>query len=309
VTLVTQTRVDPAHDGDFARWQDHVNGVIAKVPGFIDRQVMPPDPPVQSDWVIVQRFDSVDAAKAWLGSSERQRLVAEAQPWLVGRDDIHLIEDDGANPPPTTVSAVISMGIKPGQEAAFKAWEQRIAAAQAHFPGFQGFKVNPPIPGVQADWVTILQFDDEAHLNAWMGSPERQKLLEEAKAFTTETHARTVHSGFSQWFRVDGGAATAPAWKQNMLTLSMLYPVVFLFGYFVGTPILGRTLGWPFWLALFVGNVASVLILNWLVPWIGKRFAWWLQPAGSDTERNTLLGGAAVVAIYALSLFVFSRFP
>ena len=309
VTIVTQTRVDPAHDGDFGRWQQRVTDTVAGFPGFIDHRVMPPAPPLQADWVIVQRFASVEAAKAWLGSRERQQLLDQVYPWLVGQDDIHLIEGDDSAPQSSSVSAVISTKIEPGQEDAYKAWSHRIAAAQAHYPGFQGFKINPPIPGVQDDWVTILQFDSEPHLNAWLTSPERQKLLQEASAFTSETHARTVRSGFSQWFQVSGGAAHAPAWKQNMLTLSMLYPVVFLFGFFVQTPLLVRTWGWPFWLALFVGNVASVTILNWLVPWIVKRFAWWLQPAGTNTERQNLVGAAAVVAIYALSLLIFSRFP
>jgi antibiotic biosynthesis monooxygenase (ABM) superfamily enzyme len=308
VTLVTQTRVDPAHDGDFGRWQQGVNDAVARFSGFIDSQVMPPAPPLQPDWVIVQRFSSVEAAKGWLGSPERQQLVDKIHPWLVGQDDIHLIEGDDTAPHASSVSAVISMRVDAGQEDAFKAWAQRIAAAQAHYPGFQGYRTNPPIPGVQDDWVTILQFDDEPHLNAWLNSPERQRFLEEAKAFSLETHARTVRSGFSQWFQV-AGVAHAPAWKQNMLTLSMLYPVVFLFGFLVQTPILVRAWGWPFWLALFAGNVASVTILNWLVPWIVKRFAWWLQPAGTDTERQNLIGAAAVVVIYAIALLAFSQFP
>lgn len=309
VTVVTQTRVSPEHDGDFGRWQQHANDVISAFPGFVDHQVIPPSPPLQPDWVIVQRFTSVDAAKAWLGSPERQHLLDEAHPWLIGHDDIHLVEDDGAPPADTSVSAVISMQIKPGQEDAYRAWGQRIAAAQARYPGFQGFKINPPIPGVQDDWVTILQFDTEAHLNAWMNSPERQQLLQEANAFTTETHSRTVRSGFSQWFRVDGGPAMAPAWKQNMLTLLALYPVVFLFGFFVQTPLLMQTWGWPFWLALFAGNVAGVTILNWLVPWVVKRFAWWLQPAGGNTRKQNLTGAAIVVALYVLALLIFSQFP
>lgn len=308
VTIVTQTRVRPEHDGDFGRWQQHASDVIATFPGFVDHQVIPPSPPLQPDWVIVQRFASIDAARAWLASKERQALLDEAHPWLIGRDDIHLVEDDGAVPQ-SSVSAVISMQIKPGQEDAYRAWGQRIATAQSRYPGFQGYKINPPIPGVQNDWVTILQFDNEAHLNAWMTSPERQKLLEEANAFTTETHARTVRSGFSQWFQVDGGGAQAPAWKQNMLTLLALYPVVFLFGFFVQTPLLMRQWGWPFWLALFAGNVAGVTILNWVVPWVGKRFSWWLKPAGSDSQKQTLTGIAIVVALYALLLFIFSRFP
>ena len=77
---------------------------------------------------------------------------------------------------------MISTRIKPGQEAAYRQWEQRIAAAQARAPGFQGYRLEPPIPGVQDHWVVILRFDTDANLQAWLDSPERQKLLHEADA-------------------------------------------------------------------------------------------------------------------------------
>jgi hypothetical protein len=55
-------------------------------------------------------------------------------------------------------------------------------------------------------------------------------------------------------------------------------PVVFLFGAWVQTPILIGKGGLPFWLALFIGNIVSVLLLNWLVPWVSRGFGWWLAP-------------------------------
>ena len=308
VTLITQTRVLPERNNEFAAWQQRISDAVARFPGFIDHQVIPPNPPTQIDWVILQKFATSATAQAWLRSPERQRLIADVQPLLVGHDDIHIIEDDAAEKPPDAVSAVISMRIAPGKEDAYREWGQRIAAAQAQFPGFQGFKLTPPIPGIQDDWVNVLQFDTEAHLNAWMTSQERLKLVDEANAFTTESHIRTVRTGFDQWFRV-GGAAQAPIWKLNMLTLLALYPVVFLFGYFVQTPILLRQLGWPFWLALFAGNLSGVVILNWVAPWVSHRFGWWLQPAGSETQKRNWRGVAIIVALYGVLLVVFSRFP
>ena len=47
-----------------------------------------------------------------------------------------------------------------------------------------------------------------------------------------------------------------------MIVLLLLYPVVFLFGAWVQTPLLMERAGLPFWLALFIGNVVSVLLLN-----------------------------------------------
>jgi hypothetical protein len=308
VTIVTQTRVLPDRNDDFSEWQQHISDVVAGFPGFIDHQVIPPDPPQQVDWVILQKFATGEQAQAWLRSKERLRLLETAQPMLIGRDDVHIIEGDEPAQPAEEVSVVISMEVKPGQEEAYRVWNQRITAAETQYPGFQGHRLNPPIPGVQNDWVSILTFDTEAHLDAWLNSPERQKLLDEATPFSEGVHARKVRTGFDQWFRV-AGAAHAPIWKLNMLTLLALYPVVFLFGFFVQSPILMRQLGWPFFLALFAANLSGVVILNWVAPWVSGRFGWWTQPAGSETQQRTLLGLVIVVALYALLLLIFSRFP
>jgi antibiotic biosynthesis monooxygenase (ABM) superfamily enzyme len=310
VTVVTQTRVLPGKDDDFARWQQHMSGVVSRQAGFIKQTVIPPSPPVQTDWVILQRFLSRDNALAWLGSEERKRLVMSARAFLVGEDDVHLFSDesDGSSAP---VSVVISTRVKPGCEAEYRQWERRIAAAQAKAAGFQGYRFEEPVPSVQDDWLAVLRFDSEPHLRAWLASPVRQELLEAAAPFTVDYRTRIAQTGFDQWFQLGGaqGSAAPPAWKQNMLVLMMLYPVVFLFGTLVGTPLLSSRLDLPFWLALFIGNVVSVVLLNWLVPWASKRFAWWLQPTGDDRQRTDIAGAGIVIAVYAVCLAVFSQFP
>ena len=70
--------------------------------------------------------------------------------------------------------------------------------------------------------------------------------------------ASIARTGFDQWFQVKApGQPSVPVWKQNMMVLLMLYPVVFLFGYFVQTPFLIGRAGLPFAGALFIGNVIS----------------------------------------------------
>lgn len=307
VTIVTQTRVDPACAEPFARWQARIQDVVAGAPGFIHQSVIPPSPPAQVDWVILQKFVDAEAAAAWLNSERRLALIDEAQPMLVGRDDVHIVKDTARGALPAPISAVISTRIKPGCEDAYRIWERRIAAAQARAPGFQGYRFEPPMAGVQADWLAILRFDSEANLQAWLDSPERHKLLRQAEAFTAESHTRIARTGFEQWFQPDGSDPPA-AWKQNMVVVLLLYPVVFLFGAWVQTPILIGRIGMPFWLALFVGNVASVLLLSRLVPWVGGHFGWWLRPGDRATLRTDLAGAGLVLGLYAICLFVFSRF-
>jgi uncharacterized protein len=309
VTIVTQTRVKTEKAEEFAAWQQKIGEAAAGFPGFIRQNVLPPSPPAQVDWVILQGFESSQAATNWLNSEVRLQFLGHAQPMLVGRDDVHIVKDGASGVLPAPISAVISTRIKSGCEDRYRAWEQRIAAAQAKAPGFQGYRFEPPTPGVQTDWVAILRFDSEANLEAWLSSPERLKLVEESSAFTDEFHTRIVDGGFDQWFPSGAGAPRPPVWKQNMLVLLMLYPVVFLFGALIQKPVLMDRAGLPFWLALFVGNVVSVILLNWLVPFTSRRFDWWLQP-GSRTGAWTNLAGLSIVAgLYGASLVIFSRFP
>jgi antibiotic biosynthesis monooxygenase (ABM) superfamily enzyme len=306
VTIVVQTRAEPARAEEFAAWQRRISQAVATQPGFISQSVMPPAPPAQVDWVIQQRFASTDAALAWLRSDERKGLLAEAEKLIAGQDDVHLVADNQGGLLPAPVSAVISTRIKPGQEQAYRDWARKIAAAQARFPGFQGNRVEPPVPGVQDDWLTIVRFDSEAHLQAWLDSPERKNLLDESEAFTEESHARIARTGFDQWF-TQGGAAPPPGWKQNMVVLMVLYPVVMLITAWVEHPLLVGTLKMSHWSALFIDNIVSVLVLSLLTPWASRRLDWWLRPADKDRKRD-IAGAVVVVCVYVLCLLAFWQY-
>jgi uncharacterized protein len=307
VTLVTQTRVRPECAEAFARWQEETSRTVAGFAGFIEQTVIAPSPPAQVDWVILQRFVNVEAAVAWLNSEQRLRRIEGATAMVVGSNDINIVHDGGAGVLPSPVSAVISTRIKSGQERAYRDWEHRMVAAQSRAPGFQGYRFEPPAPGVQENWLAILRFDTEANLQRWLDSPERRTLLQEAEPFTEESHARIVRSGFDQWFPAARGAAAPPVWKMNMLVLLMLYPVVFLFDHFVLEPLLSARLAWPFAIALFIGNSVSVLLLSHLVPWSSNGFAWWLQPAPVRRRWIDVAGTAVLLALYAAMVLAFWR--
>jgi antibiotic biosynthesis monooxygenase (ABM) superfamily enzyme len=308
VTIVTQTCVRAGQDDAFGRWQADTSNMVSGFPGFIEQRLLPPNPPLQVDWVILQSFATLDDAKRWLASPERQKRIEGAAPMLVGRDDVHIMRHDEATRQPGAVSAVISTRIKPGMEAEYRAWERKIAAAQSKAAGLQGYRFEPPIPGVQEDYVAYLRFDTEANLNAWLESPERKKLLAEADAFTEEFHTRVARTGFDHWFGAVAtpGAGPLPVWKMNMLVLLMLYPVVFLWSIYIGFPYLGKM---SFAVSLFLGNIFSVAATGFLVPWVANRFGWWLSPApGKNALQVHLLGAAIILAIYAVMVFVFVRF-
>jgi antibiotic biosynthesis monooxygenase (ABM) superfamily enzyme len=117
-----------------------------------------------------------------------------------------------------------------------------------------------------------------------------------------------VRTGFEQRFPSAAAGTSAPAvWKMNMLVLLLLYPIVFLFGIWVQTPLLMGKAGLPFWFALFIGNVVSVLLLNWLVPWTSRGFGWWLAPVRGADRSTSRSGAALILLLYAGWLFLFSK--
>ncbi len=307
VTVVIQTQIQPGLEGEFTAWQQETGALIATQPGFLGQTIMKPSPPAQMDWVILQRFDSSENAVRWLNSKERFQRVKQAQHLLAGRDDVNMVHDGAAGVMPAPASAVISTRVAPGQEAAYRNWEQRIATAQSQAPGFQGYRFEPPIPGVQEHWLSILRFDSEEHLQAWLNSPERAALLADAAPFLKGFHARIARSGFDQWFAPAKEGEVRPApWKQNMIVLLVLFPVVYLFGRMVEYPIFLERLGLAPAVALFISNVISVILLNYLVPSTSRRFGWWLAPPRPST-KIALCGAAVLIAIYAALIWLFTR--
>lgn len=304
VTVVTQTGVRVDSAAAFHEWQQETCRVIEGFPGFLKQTVLPPSPPAQEDWVILQRFTNSAAAIHWLNSPERLERLTIVQPILTGRADIHLVQGATDAHAPSPVSAIISTRLKPGCEDAYRRWEQRMAVAQSGAKGLQGYRFEEPIPGVQEDWLAILRFDTQENLQAWLDSPARLALVAEAEPLTEEFHYRVARTGFDQWFPVPQEGDKPPAtWKQNMVVLLMLYPVVFLFGTYVQIPVLVRSWGIPFPVTLLVGNTVSIILLNWLVPWTSNRFLWWLMPGPRRGVRTDVLG-AMIVAVLLLALMV-----
>jgi antibiotic biosynthesis monooxygenase (ABM) superfamily enzyme len=307
-TIVTQTCPAPEHAEAFAAWQQETSKAVAEFPGFVRQTVIPPSPPTQVDWVILQHFADRQCAVAWLRSDARLQRVAAVQALVIGHDDVHLVAGDGPTLGQSPVSAVISTRVKQGQETAYRQWEQRIAAAQARAAGFLGYRLEPPIPGVQEDWLAVVKFDSAEHLQDWLSGAERARLLTETAPFTEEYHTRIAQTGFDRWFDVTKGGGEAPAarWKQNMVVLLLLYPVVFLFGWSVQTPWLIGRAGLAFPVALFLGNVVSVVLLSYLVAPTSRCLRWWLQPQGSAPTRIAIAGTFLIVVLYGAMVAAFT---
>ncbi|MCA1705030.1 MAG: antibiotic biosynthesis monooxygenase [Actinobacteria bacterium] len=303
-TAVTAVQVRQGEEGAFTGWLTQLNKIISTFPGYVSAVVIPPVPPLQSDWVMVQRFQTIEQLRAWLDSDARRSLLDKSTSLLVDEGTTNVIQGSNTERSPNDmVTEIITVSVKPGMEEAYRDWVDRIRQVEAKFPGYQGLQLQPPIPGLQDDWVSLLRFDTAEHLNAWLESDARRDALGEVEPFI-DKREQQVATAFSGWFTFgDAPGQAPPSWKQSMIVLLTLYPIVMLEQMFLN-PLL-RSLGMAE--AIFIGNLLSVAATGFLlIPLVLRAFEWWLLPRPNDSPRVEAAGIALIVGLYALSIVVFA---
>lgn len=302
VELIFQTRI--AEDGcaRYIAWHRKVEQMLSTQPGFVEQCVIPPKPPAQVDWIVLWRFDTLEHARDWLASGQLASTLQEVKELFLGRDDIFLrtnVKDTAQH-----VSALITCQVDPDNEEAFLNWEREVFRAEAASPGFVGHRLNRPVPGIEENWVIVLTFDSDANLNRWLESPKREELLEAGSRFQSDVTVRKGIYGFGFWTRDEEPSPPMVVFKNNLVVLLVLYPIVYLWGFLVGDPLLAA-MGMPFWLALFIGNLFSTQVLGWwAVPWAFNRFGVWLSP--ECPARQNVVGFTVVTALYVVSMALYA---
>ncbi|MGI9124347.1 MAG: antibiotic biosynthesis monooxygenase [Mycobacterium sp.] len=290
VLLIIGQPVRPGREQDYRAWEQKICDAASHYPGYRGAEVKPPND-IQPDWVIVYRFDSVPNLRNWLNSATRQSLLDEAADLFDGPGTVQVLSQGGAITDPL-VTVVVSNHVADDQEEAFLDWRKTMAEAEGHFPGFRGSEVFRPIKGVQDEWTTIYRFDTAEHLNAWLISDERQKLLASAKF--GEYKLRTIDESFGNWFAFEGSGAAPPSnFKTSFAVWFGLYPTVVLL------TLLTAPLNMPFWLGMLVGNLVSSFVMSYLtMPHYGTRILrWWLKPSPSAPQPATNIKGIALVLV------------
>jgi antibiotic biosynthesis monooxygenase (ABM) superfamily enzyme len=302
-TAITTVQVRQGEEGAFAGWLAELNKIVATFPGYISAVVIPPSPPAHSDWVMVQRFQTLEQLGAWLDSDERRSLLDKGASLLVGEGTTNVFEGSSTErSPQDMVTEIITVSVKPGMEEAYRDWVDRIRQVEARFPGYQGLELQPPIPGLQDDWVSLLRFDTAEHLNAWLESDARREALREVEQFTN-TREQQVASAFSGWFTFsDAPGQVPPSWKQGMIVLLVLFPVVMLEILYLSPLLSSLNLA----VANFISNALSVAVLSFgLTSLANRAFKWWLVPGPNASPRVEAAGIALIIGLYAVSIAVF----
>jgi hypothetical protein len=302
--LIATAKVRAGQEPAFLAWQVHHNAVIARFPGFVSSDIMPPGAAGSADWTFILNFQTPDQLRVWQQSPERAALIAECLPLLEGGNLGEVMPAAGGETKPeSNVTEVILSKVKLGMDEIYREWSVRIQNAQSKYPGYRGMYLQPPT-SVEGRWTTLIRYDTAEHLEAWMAAPERAELLKESKAFIEHEELTRLATSFPGWVPVNPETGKGPPnWKTSLLVLLGLFPIVMLEMRFL-SPILVGLLGLHASLATFIGNVGSVFATSYLtMPLFIRCFAWWLFPK-IDTPATSSKGLLILLVLFAAEVAV-----
>lgn len=304
IMITNRVHIRPEIKVEFADWQAKLNAVIASFPGFVSLEILSPIEPSQPEWTIVQRFQDNTSVSNWRNSQERRALINELKTFLLNgsKGFIEEFESNKLNHQ-GNVTEVFVTQVSPDKEMAYRDWIARIHQAEAKFPGFRGVYVQSPSQTGGRNWITLLQFDSPENLDRWLTSKERQEVLKESKTLVEALESHRVISGYSGWFAsIAATGELPPVWKQTMIVLLVLFPIVMLEMKYLSL----LTAGLNGSLGMFIGNAISVSLISWPMMPIAIWFlGWWLSPQKANQAMTTMIGTIVILLLYLIEIAIF----
>ena len=144
-----------------------------------------------------------------------------------------------------------------------------------------------------------LRFTDIQSCLAWIDSPVRRHLLNQAEASFVQQFQSGVHKpSFDLWL-ISQLPAPPAIWKMNLLVWLALYPSVMLLSLISGDS-LGEL---PLALNMLISTAITVALTGWLlVPMLAKVYRGWLQ---TQSRRFNLAGSGSIVALLMVCYALF----
>lgn len=299
--ISVHVNVIPHLKGAFIDWQGKLNLHIVLSPGFVSLEFVAQD---GNEWIINQRFSNMQHASEWQQSKTYQELLDELKKILA----VQTIREELADETSLRagVTEIFVTEVHPDKEAAFRNWSAKIHQAEAQFPGFRGMYIQSPKERAGKHWITLLQFDSIENLDHWLESSERKALLDESQPLISSLESNRVISPYIGWFASIAKLGQIPSvWKQTMLVLLVLFPIVVFEVKYLLPPLQGINQS----LAIFISNAISVTLISFPMMPIAIWFlGWWLVPKTRWGRFWTVLGTVVVLGLYAIEVAMFWRF-
>ncbi|WP_327433903.1 antibiotic biosynthesis monooxygenase [Streptomyces sp. NBC_01236] len=291
-TVILGQKVLSGMEREYERWQESVNAAAADYPGHLGAEISRPTP-LQPDWVVVYRFDSVAHLQAWINGATRQRLLDIGRKYFDGPGTQQVISG-GTQPADPLVTVVVTHRVHPDHVDDFLEWQRHMSQEESKFEGFRGTELFRPIEGLQNEWTTLYRYDKAEHLDAWLTSAKRQEVLAEGAKFN-DFKLRTIDNSFGSWFAFEENGKEAPPPSDTKTAIAVwvgLYPTVVLLALALSPLMM------PLWLGLLVSNLLSSFIMSFFTMpyYVNRLLKRWLRPSPDEPAAKTNLVGLGLVA-------------
>ena len=175
-------------------------------------------------------------------------------------------------------TVVITHRVRDGEQARYDDWLNEIGPLCRSSVGHLDWQIIRPVSGLTATYTVILRFDTREHLQDWMNSQDRKRLIEKVRPILAQDDDFFIRSGLDFWFTPEGAKACVPArWKQFLVTWSAIFPLVLVMPLLV-VPLL-RQLGFPqnrYIDTLCVTGTIVSLMVYFIMPRYTKLIKRWL---------------------------------
>ncbi len=175
------------------------------------------------------------------------------------------------------VTVVVSRRVKPGCEAAYEAWLDRLIQAAGAMRGFVGAKVQRPRPGEPPVYTSVFRFASVETLRAFETSDLRRHALDEVTELVESDAIWSRLTGLELWFTPPAGTVVPQPSRLRMalVMIAVVYALVLSLGQLVALA-LGSA---PFPLRLLVTIVIEVFLMTYvLMPRLTRWLARWIYP-------------------------------
>jgi uncharacterized protein len=178
---------------------------------------------------------------------------------------------------PLAVTSVIRHTVRAGSESRYEAWFREVTAIAQTFPGHRGVNFIRPPKGARS-YTTVLHFDTIEHLEGWLSSDARKRLLAEIEPYLEGGDQVENTTGLEFWFTPpDSEQKQVKRYKQFLVTWSVIFPLT-IFVPWVLHPVFQTIpfLGLPVISNLIVAGMIVGLLMYVIMPPYTRLVATWL---------------------------------
>jgi len=198
-----------------------------------------------------------------------------------------------------SASSVFAYRIRPEKEGEFLEWRRRILEEVRTWKGFLGTESFDTLEGAEPEFIVVVRFDSRANLDEWLKSKVRNDFMKEVHRYVDHYTLRRIGSGFEGWFDTSENTAPPARWRQALVILSALFPVIMVMRELL-SPIF---LVLPLPVAFLILLALDLVFLTYVVmPRYSRLMNFWLRPGANFTWRSELAGCAIIAAVIGFTL-------